>query len=146
MGRTGRCGKTGVATTFINKSCSKRAVSCRKRFLLCALFANEGESTLIDLKHLLVEAKQRIPPVLAALKSQNDEYLDLGGKGRSLFTLRPPMCATMICMFQTNAAVPTAVVLAIASPTVPSSKRCKRNRRRTLRDANIWRIRRQTGK
>ncbi|XP_065828204.1 probable ATP-dependent RNA helicase DDX41 [Oscarella lobularis] len=58
VGRTGRCGKTGVATTFINKSCS--------------------ESTLIDLKHLLVEAKQRIPPVLAALKSQNDEYLDLG--------------------------------------------------------------------
>lgn len=35
---------------------------------------------MIDLKHLLVEAKQKIPPVLAALESQNDEYLELGGK------------------------------------------------------------------
>ncbi|XP_062522206.1 probable ATP-dependent RNA helicase DDX41 isoform X2 [Corticium candelabrum] len=58
IGRTGRCGKTGLATTFINKGCS--------------------ESTLIDLKHLLVEAKQKIPPVLAALESQNDDYLELG--------------------------------------------------------------------
>ncbi|KAL3797849.1 hypothetical protein HJC23_006887 [Cyclotella cryptica] len=44
IGRTGRCGKTGVATTFINKSCE--------------------ETTLLDLKHLLKEAHQRIPPVL----------------------------------------------------------------------------------
>eukprot|EP00592_Proboscia_alata_P006230 CAMPEP_0194358036 /NCGR_PEP_ID=MMETSP0174-20130528/5394_1 /TAXON_ID=216777 /ORGANISM="Proboscia alata, Strain PI-D3" /LENGTH=717 /DNA_ID=CAMNT_0039128255 /DNA_START=67 /DNA_END=2217 /DNA_ORIENTATION=+ len=44
IGRTGRCGKTGVATTFINKTCE--------------------ETTLLDLKHLLVEAHQRIPPVL----------------------------------------------------------------------------------
>jgi ATP-dependent RNA helicase DDX41 len=44
IGRTGRCGKTGVATTFINKSCD--------------------ETTLLDLKHLLKEAHQRIPPVL----------------------------------------------------------------------------------
>jgi len=47
IGRTGRCGKTGVATTFINKSCE--------------------ETTLLDLKHLLREAKQRIPPVLQML-------------------------------------------------------------------------------
>jgi len=44
---TGRCGKTGIATTFINK--------------------NQDETTLLDLKHLLKEAKQRIPPVLMAL-------------------------------------------------------------------------------
>lgn len=44
IGRTGRCGKTGIATTFINK--------------------NQSESILLDLKHLLKEAKQRIPPVL----------------------------------------------------------------------------------
>ena len=44
IGRTGRCGKTGIATTFINK--------------------NQSESILLDLKHLLQEAKQRIPPVL----------------------------------------------------------------------------------
>jgi len=47
IGRTGRCGKTGVATTFINKACE--------------------ETILLDLKHLLLEAKQRIPPVLATL-------------------------------------------------------------------------------
>ncbi|CAN8307704.1 unnamed protein product [Cochlearia groenlandica] len=45
IGRTGRCGKTGIATTFINK--------------------NQNETTLLDLKHLLQEAKQTIPPVLA---------------------------------------------------------------------------------
>jgi len=40
IGRTGRCGKTGVATTFINK--------------------NTPESVLLDLKHLLIEAKQKV--------------------------------------------------------------------------------------
>ena len=44
IGRTGRCGKTGIATSFINK--------------------DQSESILLDLKHLLTEAKQRIPPVL----------------------------------------------------------------------------------
>jgi len=55
IGRTGRCGKTGVATTFINK--------------------NVDAALLLDLKHLLVEAKQRIPPVLMALEDPED----LGG-------------------------------------------------------------------
>lgn len=54
IGRTGRCGKTGVATTFINKSVP--------------------ESALLDLKHLLIEAKQTVPPVLRALE---DPYMDL---------------------------------------------------------------------
>ncbi|GAA0154699.1 RNA helicase [Lithospermum erythrorhizon] len=54
IGRTGRCGKTGIATTFINK--------------------NQTETTLLDLKHLLQEAKQRIPPVLAEL---NDPMEDM---------------------------------------------------------------------
>lgn len=53
IGRTGRCGKTGVATTFINKSVP--------------------ESALLDLKHLLIEAKQTVPPVLRALE---DPYTD----------------------------------------------------------------------
>ncbi|VVB15676.1 unnamed protein product [Arabis nemorensis] len=47
IGRTGRCGKTGIATTFINK--------------------NQSETTLLDLKHLLQEAKQTIPPILSEL-------------------------------------------------------------------------------
>ncbi|KAK9837229.1 hypothetical protein WJX81_000185 [Elliptochloris bilobata] len=57
IGRTGRCGKTGIATTFINK--------------------NQSESILLDLKHLLQEAKQRIPPVLMALHDPMAELAEL---------------------------------------------------------------------
>ena len=53
IGRTGRCGKTGVATTFIN--------------------GNQSETTLLDLKHLLHEAKQPIPPVLAKLNDPRED-------------------------------------------------------------------------
>lgn len=59
IGRTGRRGKTGVATTFINK--------------------NVDESILLDLKHLLIEAQQRVPPVLQALEDPEDQLQDLGG-------------------------------------------------------------------
>lgn len=58
IGRTGRSGKIGLATTFINK-------------------AND-ESVLLDLKHLLIEAKQKVPPFLAELQSENEKYLELG--------------------------------------------------------------------
>ena len=37
------------------------------------------ESLLLDLKHLLIEAKQKVPPFLAALQSENEQYLDMGG-------------------------------------------------------------------
>lgn len=59
IGRTGRSGKTGLATTFINK-------------------AND-ESVLLDLKHLLIEARQKVPLFLAELESENERYLQLGG-------------------------------------------------------------------
>ncbi|CAG8602044.1 9644_t:CDS:2, partial [Scutellospora calospora] len=60
IGRTGRSGKTGVATTFINMNCS--------------------EQILLDLKHLLREAKQRVPPVLEALRDPlEEEYKELSG-------------------------------------------------------------------
>jgi len=49
IGRTGRCGRTGVATTFVNK--------------------NQDETILLDLKALLVEAMQNIPPFLQKLDS-----------------------------------------------------------------------------
>ena len=58
IGRTGRSGKTGVATTFINK--------------------NVEESVMLDLKHLLIEAKQRVPPVLRAIYDPTEEAKDLG--------------------------------------------------------------------
>ncbi|CAJ0760246.1 14969_t:CDS:10 [Entrophospora sp. SA101] len=59
IGRTGRSGKTGVATTFINMNCS--------------------EQILLDLKHLLKEAKQRVPPVLEVLEDPTEKFKDLTG-------------------------------------------------------------------
>ncbi|KAI8093127.1 P-loop containing nucleoside triphosphate hydrolase protein [Halteromyces radiatus] len=59
IGRTGRSGKTGVATTFINQHCS--------------------EQIRLDLKLLLREAKQRVPPFLAALEDPTEKYGLLGG-------------------------------------------------------------------
>lgn len=56
IGRTGRCGKTGVATTFIN--------------------INVPETTLLDLKHLLIEASQRIPPILNKIGSNQNLEVD----------------------------------------------------------------------
>jgi hypothetical protein len=35
---------------------------------------------LLDLKHLLAEAKQKIPSFLAALEPENEELLNVGGK------------------------------------------------------------------
>lgn len=52
IGRTGRSGKTGVATSFINR--------------------DSKEEFLLDLKSLLKEAKQRIPPMLEVLEDPRD--------------------------------------------------------------------------
>lgn len=49
IGRTGRCGRTGVATTFVNK--------------------NQEETILLDLKALLVEAGQNVPPFLSSIEA-----------------------------------------------------------------------------
>ncbi|KAF9582516.1 hypothetical protein BGW38_000112 [Lunasporangiospora selenospora] len=61
IGRTGRSGKTGVATTFINM--------------------NSSEQILLDLKHLLREAKQKVPPVLEALEDPTEKFKDMGVAG-----------------------------------------------------------------
>merc|ERR1711971_292348 len=53
IGRTGRCGKTGVATTFIN--------------------INVPEITLYDLLGLLIEAKQKIPPILQSIRGDSEQ-------------------------------------------------------------------------
>lgn len=60
IGRTGRCGKTGIATTFINKSVP--------------------QITLLDLKHLLLEAKQPVPPFLHAYTADSEQFLTIGGQ------------------------------------------------------------------
>eukprot|EP00039_Didymoeca_costata_P010653 m.144259 g.144259 ORF g.144259 m.144259 type:complete len:618 (-) comp14913_c0_seq2:1197-3050(-) len=59
IGRTGRAGKTGIATTFINKMVS--------------------QTTLLDLKHMLIESKQRVPPFLTAYTSDMEKFLNIGG-------------------------------------------------------------------
>ena len=58
IGRTGRSTEKGLATTFINKT--------------------NDESVLLDLKHLLIEAKQVVPAFLAELNSEHEPYLNLG--------------------------------------------------------------------
>eukprot|EP01017_Pseudomicrothorax_dubius_P006357 TRINITY_DN11797_c0_g1_i2.p1 TRINITY_DN11797_c0_g1~~TRINITY_DN11797_c0_g1_i2.p1 ORF type:complete len:408 (-),score=69.06 TRINITY_DN11797_c0_g1_i2:64-1287(-) len=52
IGRTGRCGKTGLATSFVNRS--------------------QDPTTLLDLKYLLMEAKQYVPSFLKSLKDPNE--------------------------------------------------------------------------
>ncbi|KAL4399831.1 RNA helicase [Malassezia pachydermatis] len=54
IGRTGRSGKTGVATTFVN--------------------THIPEQTLLDLKYLLMEAKQSIPSFLASLQDPRADH------------------------------------------------------------------------
>ena len=58
IGRTGRSDKRGTATTYINKTCD--------------------ESVLMDLKHLLIEAKQKVPQFLMALNLEQDQFLGAG--------------------------------------------------------------------
>ena len=58
IGRTGRSGKTGVATTFINR--------------------NSSEQILLDLKYLLREAKQRVPPILEVLDDPTEKFKQEG--------------------------------------------------------------------
>ncbi len=55
--------QTGIATTFINRDCS--------------------EVVLLDLKHLLREAKQKIPPVLLTLADPADQPAASGSGGGS---------------------------------------------------------------
>ncbi len=43
-------------------------------------FLFSDESILLDLKHLLIEAKQKVPPFLAEYVSESEKYLDMGGK------------------------------------------------------------------
>ena len=58
IGRTGRGNATGHSTTFVNNSV-------------------EG-AVLLDLKHLLMEAKQKIPPFLATMENEEEQYLNIG--------------------------------------------------------------------
>ena len=52
------------------------------------LAAVSDESILLDLKHLLIEAKQNVPPFLAELEADSEKYLDIGGEKHLLFSYR----------------------------------------------------------
>lgn len=38
------------------------------------------ESVLLDLKHLLIEARQNVPPFLASMQADTETYLEIGGQ------------------------------------------------------------------
>ena len=59
IGRTGRGGKKGVATTFLGPNCQ--------------------ETILLDLKGLLVEAKQKVPDFLKRVQGSSQSVLLAGG-------------------------------------------------------------------
>ena len=61
IGRTGRGDARGHATTLINKAVD--------------------EAVLLDLKHLLMEAKQKVPPFLATLEAESERFLQQGDSG-----------------------------------------------------------------
>ncbi len=63
IGRTGRRGLQGMSTTFVNRSIE--------------------EAVLLDLKHLLIEAKQKVPEFLEGLGTELG--LDFGIGNFSLF-------------------------------------------------------------
>lgn len=63
IGRTGRSGKTGIATTFVNSSVQ--------------------EQTLLDLKYLLMEAKQKVPEFLNSIEDPMAKYHGAGGVGKA---------------------------------------------------------------
>jgi superfamily II DNA/RNA helicase len=116
IGRTGRSGHTGIATTFINK-------------------AND-ESVLLDLKHLLREAKQKIPPFLLELCSENEKYLNVGGIVKlQLFRNYNHYCIVQCngkFNLQTSKAAATAVVLVTGLQNVRNWKQSRTNRPRIL--------------
>jgi len=66
IGRTGRGKNKGMATTMINNKVDV--------------------AVLADLKHLLLEAKQRLPPFLASIETEHDQMIgekDIGDQGCS---------------------------------------------------------------
>lgn len=50
---------------------------------VCVRVHPTDESVLMDLKALLVEAKQKVPPVLQVLQSGDETMLDIGGESFS---------------------------------------------------------------
>lgn len=56
--------------------------ACLCGVLLASLLQMVDESALLDLKHLLMEAQQRVPPVLMALEDPDQEMDEVCGRLR----------------------------------------------------------------
>jgi len=69
----------GFATTFINNTCSKCGLCIKGVASMYAYHLSAAVSVLLELKQILMEAKQKIPPVLRNLELQEGDYLKLGG-------------------------------------------------------------------
>lgn len=120
IGRTGRSEKTGIATTFVNK-------------------AND-ESVLLDLKHLLMEANQKVPLFLASLKSENEKYLDLGGEFnfQLLFEIVDFLIYSKSFLFQTKEDAVTAADWVTESQIVRNWKPYNPKLLVTSEEETIW--------
>lgn len=85
IGRTGRRGVRGLATTFINKTCGRYSSKLHSHVAYLSLCSDEA--ILLDLKHLLIEAKQPVPQFLLQLESDKERLLDIGGTNTFIFVL-----------------------------------------------------------
>lgn len=75
IGRTGRRGQQGMSTTFVNRSIE--------------------EAVLLDLKHLLIEAKQKVPEFLQNLGGELSMDV-FGGKFFVSFILKKKLLKVIV--------------------------------------------------
>lgn len=118
------------------------------------------ESVLMDLKALLIEAKQKVPPVLQVLQNGDETMLDIGGELfhkkmplRLHLCLRPFFSLSLFLLIffffehpQERGAAHFAVVWVIVSPTVQSWRPCRPNRSPTSDGKTTWLIVQWTSK
>jgi ATP-dependent RNA helicase DDX41 len=72
IGRTGRLGKTGLATTYVNR--------------------NQDEAILLDLKHLLMESEQNIPAFLLSIHEEDPSMATIECSYCGVLGHRPNQC------------------------------------------------------
>lgn len=126
----------------------------------------------MDLKALLVEAKQKVPPVLQVLQTGDETMLDIGGKlshlnsyslimflvsfwiltascdmtEASCILYNPFLTSDSSFFLQAREDVHSVVVLVIVLQTVPSWRPCRPSRSPTLEGKTTWLIAQWTSK
>ena len=116
IGRTGRYKRKGLATTFVNRSVDM--------------------PVLLDLRALLLEAKQTVPVFLETLEGVSELPSVTGGKLGAAYDAERKEHVNSL---QKTKAAPTAAASVIASPTVRSWSRCTTRRRMRSRAEILWR-------